>query len=432
MLKKLAPRSSLLASSDSSCYHQAHDHYSCRLRYSFVCRWHYYCFSTLILSPVTILPMIAVIAFLAVLSVLILIHEAGHFIAARIFGVKAEEFGYGLPPRAIGWVREGRKWKRVTSKDRTEHKHTIWSINWLPIGGFVRLKGENGENKDDKDSFHAKKVWQRFIIIAAGVLMNWLLAIVLFTIGFSFGTPAVLDNMPPGAIVNRREILIIDTIPGSPAQKAGIASMDSIVSINGQAPKNVDDIRTLIDLKPDGAIPIVIKRGSEDKTFDVTPVFMQEIDQKGIGVSLAESGIIRYPVHLAVVNSVRVTWEYTKNIAVTFVQLFKEMFTGGGETVKQVSGPVGIAVLAGRIAQRGIAQLIQFAAILSINLAVLNFLPIPALDGGRALFLVIEAIRRKPINRNIEALIHNIAFIILIALVILISVRDVGRLFGHG
>lgn len=375
--------------------------------------------------------MIAIIAFLLVLSVLILIHEAGHFIAARIFGVKAEEFGYGLPPRAIGWVKEGKKWKRVGSQDKTQYKNTIWSINWLPIGGFVRLKGENGENKDDKDAFHAKKVWQRFIIIAAGVLMNWLLAVVLFTIGFSFGTPAVLDNMPPGAIVESREILIVDTVPGSPAAKAGIASMDSIQSINGQTPKNVDDIRTLIDSKPDGAIPIVVKRGSRDVTFNVTPEFMTEINQKGIGVSLAESGVIRYPVHLAIVNAVRVTWAYTENIAVTFVQLFKEMFSGGGETVKAVSGPVGIAVLAGRIAERGVAQLIQFAAILSINLAVLNFLPIPALDGGRALFLIIEAIRRKPINRNIEALIHNIAFIILIALIILISVRDVGRLFGH-
>ena len=206
--------------------------------------------------------------------------------------------------------------------------------------------------------------------------------------------------------------------------------MDSLVSINGQVPKNVDDVRTFINSKSEGAMPVIIKRGSQDITFNVTPEFMAEINAKGIGVSLAESGTIRYPFHLAVVNSVRVTWAYTENIAVTFVQLFKEMFTGGGEIVKQVSGPVGIAVLAGRIAQRGIAQLIQFAAILSINLAVLNFLPIPALDGGRALFLVIEAIRRKPINRNIEALIHNIAFIILILLVILISVRDVGRLFG--
>ncbi|MFA5129957.1 MAG: RIP metalloprotease RseP [Patescibacteria group bacterium] len=375
-------------------------------------------------------PMIAVLAFLIVLSVLILIHEAGHFIAARIFKVKAEEFGYGLPPRAIGWVKDGKKWKRVSSKDRTEYKHTIWSLNWLPIGGFVRLKGENGDRLDDRDSFHAKKVWQRFIIIAAGVLMNWVLAAVLFSIGFAFGTPAVLDNIPPGAVIENREILVLDTLPGSAAQKAGIASMDSIISINGQIPKNVDDIRTLIASKTDGAEAIIVKRGSEEKTFQVTPEYMSEINQKGIGVSLAESGIIRYPVHLAVVNGVRVTWLYTENIAMTFVSLFKELFTGGGETVKEVSGPVGIAVLAGRIAERGMAQLIQFAAILSINLAVLNFLPIPALDGGRALFLIIEAIRRKPINRNIEALIHNIAFIILIALVVLISVRDVGRLFG--
>ena len=137
-----------------------------------------------------------------------------------------------------------------------------------------------------------------------------------------------------------------------------------------------------------------------------------------------------FPVHLAVWNGVILTGEYTKATVIGFYDLFRDLFHGGGEAVKSVSGPVGIAVLTGKFAAQGILALIQFSAILSINLAILNFLPIPALDGGRAVFLIYEGIFRKPINRTAEAIAHNIAFIVLIALVLLITARDVMRLIG--
>jgi regulator of sigma E protease len=156
---------------------------------------------------------------------------------------------------------------------------------------------------------------------------------------------------------------------------------------------------------------------------------LDSIGKTGIGVALADTGVIKYPFHLAIANGAILTGAYTKSVFMTFVNLFGDLFHGGGETVKQVSGPVGIAVLAGKVAERGIMQVIQFGAILSINLAVLNFLPIPALDGGRAVFLILEAIRRKPVKRHIEAIIHNIAFLILIVLIVLISIRDVSRFF---
>jgi regulator of sigma E protease len=374
--------------------------------------------------------MLAVIAFLIVLSVLILIHEAGHYFASRMFGVKADEFGYGLPPRIIGFVKEGGKWKRVKARDKRTYKNTIWSLNWLPIGGFVRIKGEGGEETNDPDSFQSKPVWQRFVIIAAGVIMNWVLAVVLLSFGFMIGIPAMIDDLPNGATVSQREVMIIDTIKDGAASRAGIEPMDVIIRVDGDEPRTIGAVQESIVNQDGQETEVVVRRGEEELSYRLTPEYIEAIDKPGIGVALADTGVVSYPPHLAVANGVLFTGAYTKSVVLVFVDLFREIASGGGEMVESVSGPVGIAVITGRMAQRGILQLLQFAAILSINLAVLNFLPIPALDGGRAVFLIIEAIRRKPVNRRLEALIHNIAFLILIGLIILISVRDVGRFFG--
>lgn len=373
--------------------------------------------------------MLAIIAFLLVLSVLILIHEAGHYFAARMFKVKAEEFGYGLPPRAIGFVREDGKWKRVKRGDQASYKNTIWSINWLPIGGFVRIKGEEGENRDT-DALHTKPVWQRFVIISAGVVMNWLLAAVLLSIGFMIGIPAVLDNLPAGASIDKREVLIVDTLPGSAAAEGGVQAMDAIVRIGDATPVTVNQAQEMIAAHGTSTMAMTVHRSGEDVVLNLAPAYIDSMSKVALGVSLVDSGVVRYPIHLALVNGVRITGEYTKQVVMSFAGLFHDLFRGGGQTVESVSGPVGIAVLAGKVAEQGILPLLQFAAILSINLAVLNFLPIPALDGGRAVFLIVEAIRRKPVKRDVEAIIHNVAFLLLIALVILITVRDVTRMFG--
>jgi regulator of sigma E protease len=374
--------------------------------------------------------MLGIIAFLVVLSVLILIHEAGHYLASRFFGVKADEFGYGLPPRLIGFVKDGKKWKRIKAKDRSQYKNTIWSINWLPIGGFVRIKGEGGEATNDPDSFQVKPIWQRFLIIAAGVIMNWVLAIVLLSFGFMIGIPAMVEDLPDGATIKQREVTIIDTLKDGAAAEAGIEPLDVVVRIGDVEPKTIESVQESIVSQEGEETEVVIRRGDEELSYSITPKYMDEIGKPGIGIALVDTGVVSYPPHLAIVNSVVLTGMYTKSIVLVFIDLFRDIFNGGGETVESISGPVGIAVLTGRMAERGILQLIQFTAVLSINLAVLNFLPIPALDGGRAIFLIIEAIRRRPVNRRLEALIHNIAFLILIGLIILISIRDVGKFFG--
>ena len=373
--------------------------------------------------------MLAVISFLIVLSVLILIHEAGHYFAARLFKIKADEFGYGLPPRIIGVVKENGKWKRVKSRDQQSYKNTIWSINWLPIGGFVRIKGEQGDTPDDPDAFHTKPIWQRFIVIAAGVIMNWVLAAVLLSIGLMIGIPAMLGDEPAGAIVTNHEVSIVETLKDGIADKAGIEAMDAIVRVGEVTPMNVEDVQKAIESHGEESFDILVRRGEEEITVTVTPKYLEEIGKPGIGVSLMDTGTVRFPPHLAIVHGIGLTWDYTVMMIQTFGDLFKDLFTGGGETVDQVSGPIGIAVFTGKVAEQGILQLIQFSAILSINLAVLNFLPFPALDGGRAIFLILEAIRRKPVKRDVEAVIHNIAFLILIGLVILVSIRDIGRFF---
>ncbi len=374
--------------------------------------------------------MLTLLIFLLVLSVLVLVHEVGHYVAARVFGVKADEFGYGIPPRIIGFVKVGKKWKKVGRTDRKEYENTIWSLNWLPIGGFVRIKGEQGDGENDADSFHVKPIWQRIIILAAGVGMNWVLAAILLSIGLALGVPTVVDQLPSGATVEQREVAIIETLKGSPAEQAGVKEGDVIVRIGPDDAKTLDQVRDLIVSQGTRPFTLLLRRDGQEISLNVTPVYLPEAKRTGIGVGLIDTGIVRFPPLLAIRNGIVLTGTYTKAVLLTFIDLFRDLVKGGGETAEQVSGPVGIAVITGRIAKQGIMPLVQFAAILSINLAVVNFLPIPALDGGRALFLVVEGLRRKAIRRTTEALIHNISFLILLALIALVTLRDLGRYGG--
>ncbi len=374
--------------------------------------------------------MLTLLIFLIVLSVLVLVHEAGHFIMARLFGVKAEEFGYGIPPRILGFVKVGKKWKKVDRKDRKEYGNTIWSLNWLPIGGFVRIKGEQGDGEFDADSFHVKPIWQRIVILAAGVGMNWILAAVLLSIGLAVGVPSVVDDLPAGATIEKREVSIIETVKDSPAEQAGIEAGDVIVRIGPDDAETLNQTRELIAAQGLRPFTLLLRRDGQEVSVNVTPVYLEQAKRTGIGVGLVDTGIVRFPPLLAVKNGIMLTGAYTKAVALSLVDLLRDLIKGGGETADQISGPVGIAVITGRIAKQGIMPLVQFAAILSINLAVINFLPIPALDGGRAVFLVVEGLRRKAVRRRTEALIHNISFIILLVLILLVTLRDLGKYGG--
>ncbi|MDD2785863.1 MAG: M50 family metallopeptidase [Patescibacteria group bacterium] len=375
--------------------------------------------------------MFIVVIFLLVLSALVLIHELGHFLAARIFGVKADEFGYGFPPRIVGIVKDNGRWKRVGRKDEKEYKNTIWSINWLPLGGFVRIKGENGEEETlkDKDAFASKAIWKRIVILAAGVTMNWLLAFAIFAGIFTFGATTILDGVPADANVLNREVRITSLLADAPAAKAGLQPGDKIVSIGGETPDTYEDAQVLIAKQNDQPFEVKYDRDGAEGSATVSPIFLNEINKFGIGVGLADVGVVRFRFDRALWYAGETVANYTKEVVFSFGTLIRDIVLLH-HVEQDVAGPIGIAVITGQVAKQGIVPLLQFTAILSINLAVVNFLPIPALDGGRVLFLVIEKVRRRAMARRLEARIHQIAFISLIILILLVTLRDIGKYSG--
>jgi regulator of sigma E protease len=374
--------------------------------------------------------MFSVIAFLVILSGLVLLHELGHFIVARLLGVKADEFGFGFPPRAIGFVKENGKWKRVGRTDRTRYEQTVWSLNWLPLGGFVRLKGEMPEDAQDADSLLAKNGWQKFAILAAGVTMNWLLAATIFSVGFMVGVPAVVDGLPSSAIVSDSKVRIMDVVPGTAAAKAEVQPGDELLSIDGVMIADAEAARTELGARSiEGAeLALVVERGTEQIEIKVRPEYLAQLDRVALGVALADTGTVRFPVWLAVGEGFTLAARYTWMILVGFGQLVHGLFNG--RTSAELSGPVGIAVMTGGIVQQGGWAVAQFAAILSLNLAVINFLPIPALDGGRAVSVILEGIRRKKNNIRTEAIVHQIGFLTLMLIVLLVTIQDLRRYGG--
>ncbi len=374
--------------------------------------------------------MIPVLIFLLILSVLVLLHELGHFVVARAFGVKAEEFGIGFPPRAVGFVKVNGKWKRIGRTDRTSYANTVWSLNWLPLGGFVRLKGEAGEDGHDKDSLLAQNGWKKFAILAAGVTMNWLLAAVIFTIGFSVGVPAAIDDLPASAVVTDKRVQIMEVVPNSAAAKAGLVAGDELVTVGGRLAKDATLAKELLQQQSttDDELMLEIKHAGKMRAILTKPEFLTELNRVGLGVALADTGTVRFPVWLAVGEGITLTARYTWMIITGFFGLIGGLFLG--KPSSELSGPIGIAVMTGGIVDQGKWAVAQFAAILSLNLAVINFLPIPALDGGRAAFVTIAALRRKKNNAHTEALVHQIGFITLIFIVLLVTLQDIYRYGG--
>jgi regulator of sigma E protease len=372
----------------------------------------------------------AFIFFLLVLSALVIFHEFGHFFAARIFGIKAEEFGFGFPPRMIGIVKDGKRWKVIGASDTKEYKNTIWSLNWLPLGGFVRIKGEQEDHAHDSDSILMKPIWQRIIVLGAGVFMNWVLATLLFAAIFIAGTPTYLDGLPSGAHVADRSIVVTKVLPNSPAATAGIQLGDKILQLNGATSKDAESVSGGIGAAGTSAITLLITHDGTQKTVTVTPTFIQDVGRTAVGIGLADVGTVSLPPLTAVKDGALMTVTLTKEIVLALGGMLGDLFVHH-QVPQEVSGPVGIAVMAGDVAKQGIAPFLQFAGILSVNLAVINLLPIPALDGGRILFLLIEAIRRKPMKRSLEVGIYNIAFLLLIVLVLLVTARDLSRYGGQ-
>lgn len=364
-----------------------------------------------------------IIIFIVVLSVLVFAHELGHFWTARRLGVKAEEFGFGFPPRVFGWqFKAGRfhfiRGKRALTEAESE-RGTVYSLNWIPIGGFVKIKGENGEGLSEQDSFASKKIWQRALILAAGVIMNIFLAFVLFSACFMIGAPQATDNSG--------QVQIEEVMAKSPAEKAGIKAGDLIMSLDGQTFFQVSEVQNFISQKKDQAFDVEVKRGGE--IFKINVKAEVKDDKALIGVGLGQIEIVRYPWYKAIAEGFKYTFSVLWLIIVAFFELLRNLVTGHS-VGEAVGGPVRIAQMTGDVARVGIVYLLNFTALLSLNLAVINFFPFPALDGGRLLFLVIERIKGSPVKREFEAAMHNIGFILLMMLIIWVTIKDVLRIFN--
>ncbi len=372
--------------------------------------------------------LLTLIAFFAVLGLLVLVHELGHFVTARRAGIKVEEFGLGLPPRVFGFYKSAEgQWRAVGLKTK-EAPGTIWSLNWVPLGGFVKIKGEDGGATTQPDSFGNKSILTRILVISAGVSMNIVLAAVILSISLMIGSPQVINEtqLSPLAKVSNVEIRVFQVLEGSPAAYAGISVADTILTVDGQVFSTVVEFQNYFNQKVGEPVKLTIKRGEETLAKEVVPEILVETERSGMGVALLETGLVSYPWYVAPVFGVWETLKMIGGVIFGFFLIIKSLVISH-ELIGDVYGPVGIAGLIGDAARLGILYLLQFTAVLSVIIAVINFLPFPALDGGRVVFLIIEAIRKKPVNPRFEALMHNIGFALLMVLVVIVTFRDIAR-----
>lgn len=353
--------------------------------------------------------MTTLLLFLAVLSLLVFVHELGHFVVARLMGMKVEEFGFGFPPRFWGVKRGG----------------TTYSINWIPLGGFVKIKGESGEESQDDDSFASKKAWQRFLVLIAGVTMNLVLASALFSIGYMVGLPGIVhEDLAGNARVSEQEITVMQVVDGSPAAVAGVVSGDTIISLDGQTFEFDTQARDYFGEHGTQGVEMVVEGADGSmRTLSVTSEYLESVETTGVGLGFISTGLIAYPFFSAIGQGIYTTYQFTIEILKAFGGLIRDLIVSQ-EVAVDLSGPVGIAVMTGQVAAMGMVYLLQFAAVLSINLAIINILPFPALDGGRILFLIIEKIRGRAVNQKIEVAIHNLGFMLLMAIVVIVTYKD--------
>jgi regulator of sigma E protease len=371
--------------------------------------------------------MIAIIVFIIILGVLIFVHELGHFVMARRNGVRADEFGFGFPPRMAGFFQDDKtkKYKFVWGNKEIQSKNTVYSVNWIPLGGFVKIKGAD-TTETGEDSFASKKAWPRIKILAAGVIMNFILAWILLSFSLMIGAPETIDSSR--ADINDAKIQINEVISGSPAESAGIRIGDEILKENVQADfKNISDVQDFINKNKGKEINFDIRRGNEIIRIKSVPRENIPEGEGALGISLVQTAMVKYPVLKAFWMGAIEVYQLTIAILMALGGIIASLFSGKGVGA-DVSGPIGIAMLTKQVATLGLTYILRFAALLSINLAIINALPIPALDGGRILFILIEKIKGSPISQETEQKFHTIGFVLLILLMILVTLRDVVKI----
>jgi regulator of sigma E protease len=278
--------------------------------------------------------------------------------------------------------------------------------------------------------FGSKKAWQRALILSAGVLMNFVLAWALLSVGYLYGLPQIVEDPSPYAKVRDEKTQVVSVLKDSPADKAGLRTGDAVIALDGLPLDGIEQFREYTAQRMGVPVALTFKRGIETVRAEVTPEVLVETGKPGIGVALVKTGLVSYPWFIAPVQALGTTYDFTREIIGAFYGLLRDLVVVRQVSV-EFSGPVGIAVLTGEVARMGLSYLIQFTALLSVNLGIINILPFPALDGGRLAFLIAETLRGKAVSRKIEAVTHNIGFALLMVLVLVITYRDVVRFGGQ-
>lgn len=361
--------------------------------------------------------MLTFLAFLIVFGVLVFVHELGHFLAARRIGVMVEEFGFGFPPHL---------WSRKKGD-------TLYSINAIPLGGFVKLYGEHGEKADDVRSFASKTKIQKVFVLVSGVLMNLFLAFWILFLLYLFGfKPTILGMKKYRGIKNDLRIEIIKVEENTPASES-LKVGDIVKKIEGE------DIYVDVELfmrlneftknNPEKEVNLtIIREGREEikklKTYETEIEGRNgKIKARRVGVVLETKGSIRAPIYLAPFVAFLEIFRLGSNTFVGIVDFFKKIFTRLIIS-DNVIGPVGIVTMIGGVAKLGLEPLLQFVAILSASLAIINIMPIPALDGGHLLILFVEKIKRKDLSLEAKSVVQFLGFAFIIMIIIIITIRD--------
>ncbi len=362
----------------------------------------------------------SIILFIIILAILILAHEFGHFIVAKRSGIKVEEFGIGFPPKVYG--------KKIGE--------TEYTINLFPIGGFVKIFGETPDEEsingpDAKRSFVNKPKYIQAAVLGAGVFFNILLAWFLLSVGFLIGLPTSVDMTPEGRTLEDVALTITEIKVGSPAEEGGLKVGDVILSLGvGEdfvlSPSTVE-VQEFIATNFEKDIDVAYRRGKESQeTATLRPV-EGIIDRPAIGIAMDEIGKLKLPVHLALWEGAKLTVGLTEATFFGLASFFGSVFSGNAD-LSAVAGPVGIVGIVGQASEFGFIYLLSLMAIISINLAIINLIPFPALDGGRLLFLLVEKIKGSPIKPTIANTANAIGFAILILLMVVITYSDIAKI----
>lgn len=377
--------------------------------------------------------MITTIIFLLVLTFLVFIHELGHFLAAKSFKIRVDEFAIGFPPRVFSFVKRG----------------TRFALNIIPLGGYVKIHGESENDELTTDSILSKPRWQQAVVLIAGVTFNVIATWLLLSLAFMFGTRSAVEGFPAEKVTDKAVVLMLAT-PGSPAAVAGLEAGDTVVAVESSVASlsvassslTVAAVQNVIS-SASGTVMFTVEKASTQtsgnnakdgayKIYEVTPKDGVVPGKKAVGISMQDVGTVKLGFFESFTYGAKSSWNLLQNVAVGLYDFIVKIFTsdsGAKAALNSVSGPVGIASIVGSSARQGFSALLVITAIISANLAVLNLVPFPALDGGRLLIVAIEGTIRRRLNPKIVGWVNAIGFLLLIGLMIVVTFKDIFALF---